>query len=117
MIRNGERKWIHRRVCRAYLPPEILRRKKRGFAVNVVDGWFNSSIEGRLPEMLLDRQSLMYRSPGAGPQCEGSWMNTARGREDNHKLLFSLAMVEQWLRSTLGCELLRSEPAESTRRR
>ena len=38
MIRNGERKWIHRQVCRRYLPPEILRRKKRGFAVNVVDG-------------------------------------------------------------------------------
>ena len=99
MIRNGERKWIHRRVCRAYLPPEILRRKKRGFAVNVVDGWFHSSVEGRLPELLRDRQSLMYRF--LEPTAVESLLDEHRaGRADNHKLLFSLAMVEQWLRST-----------------
>src|SRR5207237_9535806 len=34
-IRNGTRKWLHRQVCRNYLPPQILKRKKRGFAVNV----------------------------------------------------------------------------------
>ena len=36
-VRNGTRKWLHRQVCRKYLPPRILKRKKRGFAVNVVD--------------------------------------------------------------------------------
>src|SRR5437588_5243958 len=41
-VRNGTRKWLHRQVCRSYLPPRILKRKKRGFAVNVVDGWFHS---------------------------------------------------------------------------
>ena len=46
-IRNGTRKWLHRKVCQSYLPPRILKRKKRGFAVNVVDGWFNSRLEGR----------------------------------------------------------------------
>jgi asparagine synthase (glutamine-hydrolysing) len=97
MIRGRERKWIHRQVCRHYLPPQILRRKKRGFAVNVVDGWFNSSVEGRLPEMLLDGQSLMYRL--LNPDAVRSLLEAHRaGREDNHKLLFSLAMVEQWLR-------------------
>ena len=99
MIRNGERKWIHRQVCRRYLPPEILRRKKRGFAVNVVDGWFHSSVEGRLPELLRNRQSLMYRF--LEPTAVESLLDEHRaGRADNHKLLFSLAMVEQWLRST-----------------
>ena len=32
-VRNGSRKWLHRRVCQSYLPPRILKRKKRGFAV------------------------------------------------------------------------------------
>src|SRR5438034_1466826 len=32
-IRNGSRKWLHRRVCENYLPPGIMKRKKRGFAV------------------------------------------------------------------------------------
>ena len=46
-IRNGTRKWLHRRVCQSYLPPRILKRKKRGFAVNVVDEWFHSSLQGQ----------------------------------------------------------------------
>jgi asparagine synthase (glutamine-hydrolysing) len=97
MIRRGERKWIHRQVCRNYLPPRILARKKRGFAVNVVDGWFNSSVEGALPEMLRDEHSLMYRylNPDAVRALLAAHQS---GRADNHKLLFSLAMVEQWLR-------------------
>src|SRR5207248_2859397 len=51
-IRNGNRKWLHRRVCEKFLPPQILQRKKRGFAVNVVDEWFNSSMGGELSNLL-----------------------------------------------------------------
>ena len=47
-IRNHRGKWIHRQVCQHYLPQQILRRKKRGFAVNVVDGWFNSDFARRV---------------------------------------------------------------------
>ena len=36
-VRNGSRKWLHRQVCRSLLPESILKRPKRGFAVNVVD--------------------------------------------------------------------------------
>ena len=54
-IRRGTRKWLHRQVCQSYLAPRILKRKKRGFAVNVVDGWFRSSIQGQLSELLLGR--------------------------------------------------------------
>jgi asparagine synthase (glutamine-hydrolysing) len=98
MICGRERKWIHRQVCRRYLPPRILARKKRGFAVNVVDEWFNSSVEGKLPEMLMDKGSLMYQF--LQPEAVRHLLDDHRSkRADNHKLLFSLAMVEQWLRS------------------
>jgi asparagine synthase (glutamine-hydrolysing) len=108
MIRNRERKWLHRRVCRNFLPPQILKRKKRGFAVNVVDGWFNSTVSGRLPEMLLDEQSLMYRL--LNPTAVGRLLQDHRSaRADNHKLLFSLVMVEQWLR---GLEQNREQTAQ-----
>src|SRR5437879_5006902 len=53
-IRYGTRKWLHRRVCRQFLPSRILKRRKRGFAANVVDGWFHSSLSGKLPELLMD---------------------------------------------------------------
>src|SRR5438477_5534689 len=59
-IRRGTRKWLHRQVCRSYLPSCILKRKKRGFAVNVVDGWLHSAVQGQLPKMLLDESSLMF---------------------------------------------------------
>src|SRR5262249_47255162 len=57
-IRNGSRKWLHRRVCRQFLPSRIVNRKKRGFAANVVDGWLHSSLSGKLPELLTDESSL-----------------------------------------------------------
>jgi asparagine synthase (glutamine-hydrolysing) len=95
-VRNGTRKWLHRQVCRNYLPPQILKRKKRGFAVNVVDEWFRSSLEGQIPEMLLDENALVFDL--LNPQPVRRLLEAHRsGRQDNHKLLFSLVMLEQWL--------------------
>ena len=98
-IRSGTRKWLHRQVCQSYLPPRILKRKKRGFAVNVVDEWFRSSLKGELPEMLMDESSLVFEllKPDAVRRLLGAHRS---GRQDNHKLLFSLVMLEQWLRRT-----------------
>jgi asparagine synthase (glutamine-hydrolysing) len=98
-VRNGSRKWLHRRVCERYLPSRILKRKKRGFAVNVVDDWFHSSLTGELQEVLLNESSLMFGLLNPKPVrrlLEGH----QSGRQDNHKLLFSLVMVEQWLRGS-----------------
>jgi asparagine synthase (glutamine-hydrolysing) len=96
-IRNHRGKWIHRHVCQQYLPQQILKRKKRGFAVNVVDGWFNATLQGVLPEMLLSKDSLMYDLLEPGP-VKALLDNHRSGRQDNHKVLFSLVMLEQWLR-------------------
>jgi len=96
-VRNGTRKWLHRQVCRSYLPRQILKRKKRGFAVNVVDDWFRSSLGSQIPEMLLDEQALVFDL--LEPQPVAELLKAHRsGRQDNHKILFSLVMLEQWLR-------------------
>jgi len=110
-IRNGSRKWLHRRVCESYLPPRILKRKKRGFAVNVVDEWFRSSLGGKLPELLLDKKSLMFEL--LKPEPVRKLLEAHRsGRQDNHKLLFSLVMLEQWLRRV--CLATKIQHPEST---
>ena len=96
-VRNGSRKWLHRRVCQSYLPPRILKRKKRGFAANVVDEWFRSSLNGKLPDLLLDESSLMFELLKPDPVRKLLDAHQLR-RQDNHKLLFSLVMIEQWLR-------------------
>jgi len=107
-VRNGTRKWLHRQVCQSYLSPRILRRKKRGFAVNVVDDWFHSSLNGKLQDVLLDERSLMFGLLNPKPVrrlLEGH----RSGRQDNHKLLFSLVMLEHWLRRQWTVSTAREE--------
>src|SRR5213080_4533990 len=90
-VRKGTRKWLHRQVCRSYLSPRILKRKKRGFAANVVDDWFHSSLNSELQEVLRDESSLMFGF--LNPKAVRSLLKSHQsGRQDNHKLLFSLVM-------------------------
>jgi asparagine synthase (glutamine-hydrolysing) len=98
-VRNGVRKWLHRQVCRNFLPAAILRRKKRGFAVNVVDGWFQDSMTGKMNDVLLDRNSRMYTYLKHAVVARLYRQHTT-GRQDHHKILFSLIVFEEWLRST-----------------
>jgi asparagine synthase (glutamine-hydrolysing) len=97
-VRNGTRKWLHRRVCRRFLPPAIVRRKKRGFAVNVVDDWFDSSLSSKLVDMLVDPSSRLFGLLEPA-RVQALLTEHQSKRQDNHKLLFSLALFEQWLRS------------------
>jgi len=96
-VRNGSRKWLHREVCRTLLPKSILNRKKRGFGVNVVDDWFRDSMNNKLEEMLRDEESLLYEylRPSAVRKMLREHQS---GQNDNHKILFSLVVFEQWLR-------------------
>jgi asparagine synthase (glutamine-hydrolysing) len=96
-IRGGRQKWLHRQVCRHYLPRTILRRKKRGFAVNVVDEWFSSALSAKLTDVLLDPQSSIFAflSPA---RVRTLLLDHQAGRQDNHKVLFSLVLLEEWLR-------------------
>lgn len=97
-IRNGSRKWLHRQVCKDFLPSAILHRKKRGFAVNVVDDWFRSSLNNKMKDHLLDRSSLMFNllCPDAVNRLLKEHLS---GENDNHKILFSLIVFEEWFRT------------------
>ena len=99
-VRNGSRKWLHRRVCGELLPAEILRRPKRGFAVNVVDAWIRDASNPKsasVAAMLADDSSLQnIIRPDTIRRLLKSHIS---GESDNHKLLFSLAVCEQWLRT------------------
>jgi len=97
-VRFGRGKWLHKKLCRHYLPGSIVRRKKRGFAVNVVDDWFQTSYKGKFESYLLDERSLMYRYLQR-QRIAGLLEEHRARRADNHKLLFSLVIFEEWLRS------------------
>ena len=100
-VRRGVRKWLHRAVCRKFLPAHMLNRKKRGFAANVVDSWFRTAIKGSFQETLKDPSSEIYRllKPRAVQQLLDSHQ---KGERDHHKLLFSVLVCEEILRQSRG---------------
>lgn len=96
-VRNGSRKWLHRQVG-SFLPGSILKRPKRGFAVNVVDDWFQGAIDNKMTDTLRDSDSKIYQylRPTAVNELFEQHIS---GRHDNHKILFSLVLFEEWLRA------------------
>ena len=76
-----------------------MRRPKRGFAVNVVDSWFRDALGGSMSNVFADETSAIYRylRPAAVRQL---YAEHAAGRSDNHKVLFSLIVFEEWLRGS-----------------
>jgi asparagine synthase (glutamine-hydrolysing) len=97
-VRNGSGKWLHRQVCQAFLPARILKRKKRGFGVNVVDDWFRGTARKKMEEILLDRDSQIYRYLRASA-VKQIYDEHRSGENDNHKILFSIVVFEEWLRA------------------
>ena len=97
-VRNAKGKWLHKKICREHLPAAFVRRKKRGFAVNVVDAWFQRSLSKKIESYLLDDHSLMYQLLLRSEVGRLLGEHKA-GKADNHKLLFSLVVLEEWLRS------------------
>jgi asparagine synthase (glutamine-hydrolysing) len=98
-VRNGTGKWLHREVCKAFLPATILRRKKRGFASNVVDEWFRAEQSRKMEDMLLDPQSHIFEY--LRPAAVRALLEQHRsGANDHHKTLFSLVVLEEWMRAS-----------------
>lgn len=96
-VRNGVQKWLHKQVCKKFLPASIVRRPKRGFAMNVVDDWFRSSFGSSMTGIFVDKHSAIYDflNPTAVKQLHAEHV---AGRNDNYKVLFSLVVLEEWLR-------------------
>ncbi|MBI2412395.1 MAG: asparagine synthase (glutamine-hydrolyzing) [Deltaproteobacteria bacterium] len=95
-IRNGKGKWVHREAARRLLPESIVSRKKLGFATPI-DKWFRD-IKGPLAERLTGVDSKIYRYLERDTVL--SMLNDHRsGRSDNSKTLFSIAVLEEWLRA------------------
>jgi len=96
-VRWWSGKWLHRRVCRNFLPREVVRRRKIAFATPV-DEWFRDSLDGKVDDRLLGTDSLIYNY--LRPQAVQQLVKDHRsGRHDNHKILFSLVALEEWLRA------------------
>jgi asparagine synthase (glutamine-hydrolysing) len=96
-VRHGMGKWLHKRVCRNFLPEAIVARRKRGFAMTVVNDWFRDALGGTMASTFEDDSAAIYRylRPTAVRQL---YADHAAGRRDHHKVLFSLVVLEEWLK-------------------
>ena len=66
--------------------------------MNVVDDWFRGTMSSKMEEILLDRESQIYQylRPSAVQEV---FKQHHSGQNDNHKILFSLVVFEEWLRT------------------
>lgn len=97
-VRYGKRKYLHKKISSSLLPKQIINRKKRGFAVNVVDNWFRSSMANKFSNFINDPQSLIYKYLKHHEILELNNQHIA-GKQDNYKILYSIICLEEWLRT------------------
>ena len=97
-VRQMSQKWIHRQISQSYLPQSVMKRPKRGFAVNVVDDWFRDDKRSKMTELLMDERSMMYQYLNHRT-VQDLFQEHQTGRSDHYKILFSLVVFEEWLRS------------------
>lgn len=94
-VRDGQAKWLLRRVLDRYVPATLIDRPKMGFGIPVYD-WLRGPL---LPwaEALLDPQRLAregYLAPGA---VRVLWDEHRSGARPRGPLLWSILMFQAWL--------------------
>jgi hypothetical protein len=64
----------------------------------VVDGWFKESLSNEFSGILLDKSSLMYDFLKP-KEVQSFYKDHTDGKADNYKILFSLIVLEKWMRN------------------
>jgi asparagine synthase (glutamine-hydrolysing) len=99
-IRYMSQKWLHRKICERFSGERKLQKKKIGFSTPV-DEWFRETCNAVMDDRLLCEESCIYEFVRF--QSVEELMHQHRsGQADNNKILFSLTMLEELLRTYLG---------------
>ena len=96
-FKNGESKYILKKLNEPRVPGDCLYRTKQGFNVPVAQ-WLRGEIRDLARDLLISRESGLkaFVRPEA---VQGLWKRHQSGREDNANQLWNLMMFEMWRRA------------------
>ncbi|HEY8507046.1 MAG TPA: asparagine synthase (glutamine-hydrolyzing), partial [Steroidobacteraceae bacterium] len=93
-LRNGELKYLLKRVLTGIVPPEILNRGKRGFGAPL-GAWFKSELRA-LRDAVLNRQTIENRGWLSWPVVHEALARHDANRDDYTDLIIVLVNLELW---------------------
>lgn len=93
--RNGQSKWILRRVLERYVPNDLVDRPKMGFAVPL-ESWLRSPLR-EWSEALLDRDRLVDEGFLDPVPIQQMWQEHLAGERSWHYYLWDVLMFQAWL--------------------
>jgi asparagine synthase (glutamine-hydrolysing) len=97
-VRDGQGKWLLRRILARYLPKELFERPKQGFNVPI-GTWLTGSLRDWAHELLA--VTRIRRDGFLDPQyVEACWQQHQSGRSDRAGELWAILMVQAWLDAT-----------------
>jgi asparagine synthase (glutamine-hydrolysing) len=90
-LRNGTGKYIFRKALERILPPALLTRKKKGFAVPVAP-WFRGELREFAHDAIVSRRDDVLNSAF----LDRCWNEHQRGHRDWSALLWCVLMFRTW---------------------
>jgi asparagine synthase (glutamine-hydrolysing) len=109
-VRDGQGKWLLRRVLRRYLPERLFERPKQGFNVPIGE-WLRVPLRD-WAEGLLDARRIEGDGLLDSDRVRACWQEHLDGRADRSRELWAILMVQAWLDSVRNIER-RSSSAEN----
>jgi asparagine synthase (glutamine-hydrolysing) len=95
-LRNGQTKYLLRRLLERRVPRAILERKKQGFAAPIGE-WLRGPLAAMTGDLLTDGR-LRARGLFQQSDVERLWNDHRSGRADHRHRLWQLLMLELWFR-------------------
>ncbi len=95
-IRNGETKYLLKKIAERYLPSEVLYRPKQGFAVPIAK-WLNNEWREMARDLLISKRSL-GRDIFNPVFLRNILDEHDSGREDRSHIIWTLMVLELWFR-------------------
>jgi asparagine synthase (glutamine-hydrolysing) len=90
-LKHNQGKYVFKKALQGVVPPDVLTRTKKGFAVPVAE-WFRGELKSFAQEVVLDRRDDVLNTRF----LQGCWNQHQRGQRDWSALLWCVLMFRTW---------------------